>query len=122
VSPPAEKPCCAGHAAAHRADSAEATYTCPMHPQVLQQGPGSCPICGMALEPVAPHETPADDSELRAVRRKFWIAVVLCVPVLVTAMLPELLGLMMSPSVEWSLRIAQIVLTAPVVLWLAADY
>ena len=93
-----------------------------MHPQILQQRPGSCPICGMALEPLAPHETPADDTQLRSVRRKFWIAVVLCVPDLILAMLPELLGLNLTRSVAWSLRIAQILLTAPVVLWLAADY
>ena len=110
---------------AHRAapgKAGEAAFTCPMHPQILQQGPGSCPICGMALEPVAPHEAPADDSELRSVRRKFWIAVVLCVPVLAMAMLPEFLRLTISSSVAWSLRFAQIVLTAPVVVWLAADY
>ena len=93
-----------------------------MHPQIVQQGPGSCPICGMALEPVAPHEAPADDTELRSVRRKFWIAVVLCVPVLAIAMLPDLFGLTTSASVAWSLRIAQIVLTAPIVAGLAADY
>lgn len=93
-----------------------------MHPQILQQGPGSCPICGMALEPLAPHEAPADDSELRLVRGKFWIAVGLCVPVLAIAMLPELLGLTTTRSVAWVLRLAQIALTAPVVAWLAADY
>jgi P-type Cu+ transporter len=97
-------------------------FTCPMHPRILQQEPGSCPICGMALEPVAPHEAPADDSELRSVRRKFWIAVVLCVPVLAIAMLPDVLRLATSSSMAWSLRLAQIALTAPVVLWLAADY
>lgn len=123
--------CCAGHGAAPApaaqvpaagSHGSAATYTCPMHPQILQQGPGSCPICGMALEPLAPHEAPADDAELRLVRRRFWLAVVLCVPVVSIAMLPELLGLTTTPSTAWSLRIAQIVLTAPVVLWLAADY
>jgi P-type Cu+ transporter len=94
-----------------------------MHAQIVQQGPGNCPICGMALEPLAPHETPPDDSELRSVRRTFWIAVALCVPVLAMAMLPEMLGMgSVAPSVAWSLRIAQIVLTAPVVVWLAGDY
>src|ERR1041385_5833295 len=51
-------------------------YTCPMHPEVRQLGPGSCPICGMALEPLLPEAT-EDDSELRKVRRKFWISLAL---------------------------------------------
>ena len=106
--------CCASHKTA--------TYTCPMHPQIIRQGPGHCPICGMTLEPVSPLEGPVDDTELRSVRRKFWIAVALCVPELAISMLPELLGLTMSEALAWSLRVAQIVLTAPVVLWLAVDY
>jgi P-type Cu+ transporter len=99
-----------------------ATYTCPMHPQIRQQGPGNCPICGMALEPLAPHEVPEDDSQLRTVRRKFWIAVVLCVPLLGMAMLPELFGWKTTTATAWALRIAQLVLSAPVVLWLGVDY
>jgi Cu+-exporting ATPase len=92
-----------------------------MHPQVRQEGPGSCPICGMALEPLIPMEGAAGDTEARSVRRKFWIAVALTVPELLVAMLPELLHLTMSSSAAWSLRMAQIVLTAPV-LWLAGEY
>ncbi|HEY6926593.1 MAG TPA: copper-translocating P-type ATPase, partial [Steroidobacteraceae bacterium] len=125
-------PCCVGNAVSSAAPRAHAqvtdshpsdvSYTCPMHPQIVRQGPGSCPLCGMALEPVAPHEAPADDAELRSVRRRFWVAVVLCVPVLAIAMVPELLGIATSASVAWTLRIAQVVLTAPVVIGLAADY
>ena len=135
----AEKSCCGhhhaggvgatGHGATLHAPKAVSpepangvTYTCPMHPQIRQQGPGSCPICGMALEPLAPHEIREDDSELRGVRRKFWIAVVLCVPLLGIAMLPELLGWKTTAATAWTLRVAQIVLSAPVVLWLGADY
>src|SRR5438132_4545187 len=68
-----------------------ATYTCPMHPQIRQAGPGSCPICGMALEPLIP---PAfdDDSDVRAVKRKFWICVALSVPVVAIAMLAHIMG------------------------------
>jgi P-type Cu+ transporter len=83
-------------------------YTCPMHPQIRQAGPGACPICGMALEPVAPAAT-GDDSEIRAVRRKFWISVVFAAPVMLVAMAPRL-------------RIIELLLSAPVVLWAAADY
>jgi Cu+-exporting ATPase len=75
----------------------------------------------MALGPLAPHEVPEDDSEVRSVRRKFWIAVALCVPLLGMAMLPELFG-WSTAAVAWSLRIAQIAVSAPVVLWLGADY
>jgi P-type Cu+ transporter len=120
---PAEaKSCCANHHSSSTPAGSATAYTCPMHPQIVRQGPGHCPICGMALEPVSPLEGPADDSELRSVRRKFWIAVVLCIPELAIAMLPELLGLKMSAAAAWSLRVAQIVLTAPVVLGLAVDY
>ncbi|HEY0724561.1 MAG TPA: YHS domain-containing protein, partial [Pyrinomonadaceae bacterium] len=55
-------------------------YTCPMHPQVRQLGPGSCPICGMALEPEMPAEQ-EDDREIRKVRTKFWIALAFTLPI-----------------------------------------
>ena len=129
--PGAESSCCGHHQGAATphapkiippASAADAIYTCPMHPQIRQQGPGSCPICGMALEPLAPHELPEDDSELRSVRRKFWIAVAVCVPLLGMAMLPELFGWKTTATAAWSLRIAQLVVSAPVVLWLGMDY
>ena len=53
-----------------------AQYTCPMHPQVIRDAPGSCPICGMALVPIA-GSGEADDSELRDLTRRFWIGTVL---------------------------------------------
>jgi Cu+-exporting ATPase len=66
-------------------------YTCPMHPEIEQHGPGSCPICGMALEPKSVSALAADDdSELRDMTRRFWLAAVLAVPVLLLAMLPML--------------------------------
>src|SRR5712675_1616971 len=49
-------------------------YTCPMHPEIIRDGPGSCPICGMALEPVVPTAEDADNPELRDMRRRFWVA------------------------------------------------
>jgi Cu+-exporting ATPase len=93
-------------------------YSCPMHPEVRQDKPGACPKCGMDLEPQrveADHED--DDSELRAMTLRFWVAVVLGLPVFVLAMLP-MLGV---PIDRWignrqSLWL-QFVLSTPVVLW-----
>lgn len=93
-------------------------YTCPMHPEVKQDRPGTCPKCGMDLEPAhvqTDHE--GDDPELRAMTRRFWVSVVLGLPVLLLAMLP-MVGV---PLDRWighraSLWI-QFVLSTPVVLW-----
>jgi len=92
-----------------------------MHPQIRQAGPGSCPICGMALEPEMPTAT-EDSSELDAVRRKFWIATALSVPVVVMAMLPHLLDLHFSAGAAQMLRYLELLLTLPVVLWAGFDY
>jgi Cu+-exporting ATPase len=91
-------------------------YTCPMHPEVRQVGPGSCPICGMALEPelVRPDEGPSP--ELVDMRRRFWIGVVLTVPVLVLEMGAHLVGLGHVVNQQTSNWI-QLVFATPVVLW-----
>ncbi|HWU76694.1 MAG TPA: heavy metal translocating P-type ATPase [Rhodanobacter sp.] len=68
------------------------SYTCPMHPEVQQMGPGSCPKCGMALEPMMPSPGEDGDGELTAMTRRFWWLVVLTVPVFALAMGPHLLG------------------------------
>jgi len=67
-------------------------YTCPMHPEVQQVGPGHCPKCGMALEPMMPSAEEDDGGELRAMTRRFWMLVVLTVPVFLLAMGPHLFG------------------------------
>ncbi len=72
-------------------------YTCPMHPQIRQVGPGTCPICGMTLEPLVPTEV-EDESELRSVKRRFWISAALSVPVVVISMLPHVIDLHLSKS------------------------
>jgi Cu+-exporting ATPase len=96
-------------------------YTCPMHPEVRQIGPGHCPKCGMALEPLMP--TPIeDDSEIRSVRRRFWITLALALPVMVIAMVPHFLGKVLDPGVAWTLRMSELVLSTPVVLWAAMPY
>jgi P-type Cu+ transporter len=98
-----------------------AIYTCPMHPQIRQDGPGNCPICGMALEPMMPADV-EDDSGIRRVRTRFWFALAFAVPVTVIAMVPHLLGLQLSATGAYALRTAELLLSTPVVLWAAADY
>ena len=92
-----------------------AIYTCPMHPQVRQVGPGACPICGMALEPVTVTIDPGANAELADMSRRFWIGLGLAAPVFVLEMGGHL-GLMrfVTPQVSnW----IQFVLATPVVLW-----
>ena len=90
-------------------------YTCPMHPEVRQVGPGSCPICGMALEPeLVSADTPANP-ELAYMNRRFWIALVLTIPILFLEMIPHITGISFVPA-NWSNPL-QFALATPVVLW-----
>ncbi|MGH6702684.1 MAG: heavy metal translocating P-type ATPase, partial [Bradyrhizobium sp.] len=99
---------------------AGAIYTCPMHPEVRQVGPGSCPICGMALEPEQVSLDQARDPELIDMTRRFWIALVLTVPVFVLDMGGHL-GLVSAMAAPWSNWIS-LVFAAPVVLWAGAPF
>src|SRR2546428_12082136 len=78
--------------ALHAEGAADAIYTCPMHSQVRQIGPGHCPICGMALEPLIASADEGDSPELRDMTRRFWIALVLTPPVVALGMGGHLLG------------------------------
>ena len=89
-----------------------AIYTCPMHPEIRQVGPGSCPICGMALEPEAGGDE--DGGELADMTRRFWISLVLALPVVAIDMGGHF-GFWHSSG--GAARLAQFVLTTPVVLW-----
>jgi len=115
----------AGHAHHHHpsppskqaaSPSEGAEYTCPMHPQVRQIGPGHCPICGMALEPVLATESTGESPELRDMTRRLWIATALTAPVFALEMgghlidLHHLIGQQLS---NW----IQLLLGTPVVLW-----
>ena len=91
-------------------------YTCPMHPEVRQVGPGSCPICGMALEPVLVSLDAGPNEELIDMTRRFWIGLVLTLPVFVLEMGGHLLGLEHLISQRTSNWI-QMLLATPVVLW-----
>ena len=93
-----------------------ASYTCPMHPEVVRNAPGDCPLCGMALVPIA-GTGEADDSELRDLARRLWVGVALSIPLVVLAMSPmigihELFGLQ-PRSRGW----VEFALGTPVVLW-----
>ena len=95
-------------------------YTCPMHPEVRQVGPGACPICGMALEPEQVSLDDAPDPELIDMTRRFWIALALTLPVFAIEMGSHL-GLMHLVPPGWSNWIS-LVLASPVVLWAGAPF
>ena len=90
-------------------------WTCPMHPQVRRPGPGSCPICGMALEPAAPTLEEGPNLELIDMARRFWVSTALSLPLLVLAMGHELFGWTLLPTRASTL--VQLGLATPVVLW-----
>ena len=81
-------------------------YTCPMHPEVMRDQPGSCPKCGMALEPVIATATDAPNPELVSMSRRLWTCAVLTLPLLATMFVH-------TPAIGW----AQLALATPVVLW-----
>ncbi|MGA7197073.1 MAG: heavy metal translocating P-type ATPase [Roseiarcus sp.] len=91
-------------------------YTCPMHPQIRQVGPGNCPICGMTLEPETMAADTGPSAELIDMTRRFWIGLALAVPVMALEMGGQLTNLHMWLSPETSNWI-QLVLATPVVLW-----
>jgi Cu+-exporting ATPase len=92
----------------------QARYTCPMHPEIVRDGPGSCPICGMALEPMDVFAEVEADPEYDSMRLRFWVSTALSLPLVVLAMFGELLGLRLAPGV---LHWIEFVLATPVVLW-----
>lgn len=97
-------------------DPQDVTYTCPMHPEVLQQGPGTCPKCGMALEPVVSTGEEGENPELTDFRRRFWVGLILTLPVFALEMGSHIFGVHKFISPETSVWI-QLVFATPVVLW-----
>ena len=106
-----------GHSKKKKATT-NAVYTCPMHPQIKQEGPGNCPICGMTLEPFVAEVGEEDTEELDDMTRRFKVSTVLALPVFILAMaadlapslLPEWLSMSMVQWIEFALA-------TPVVLW-----
>jgi Cu+-exporting ATPase len=97
-------------------DQSQVEYTCPMHPQVRQMGPGNCPLCGMALEPVLATAQTGASPELLDMTRRFWIGAALALPVFVLEMgghLVDIHHLIAQQASNW----IQLLLATPVVLW-----
>jgi Cu+-exporting ATPase len=93
-------------------------YTCPMHPEIIRDGPGSCPICGMALEPLTVSLEEEENHELKDMTRRFWIAVALAIPVFALGMSDLIPGEPLQQLVPMkTLQWLQLVLASPVVLW-----
>jgi Cu+-exporting ATPase len=93
-------------------------YTCPMHPEVEQDHPGACPKCGMTLEPKTIGDEEHEHRETRSLSRKFWIALVLTIPVLFLAMGHAIPGLHADSFVPKRIeKWIELVLTTPVVVW-----
>jgi Cu+-exporting ATPase len=100
------------------ADSAKTEYTCPMHPEIVRDAPGSCPVCGMALEPRTVTLEETENTELTDMSRRFWVAVVLTLPLLAIGMSDFIPGANVErllPMRDWNW--IELALATPVVLW-----
>lgn len=98
--------------------SSDAIYTCPMHPEIKQKGPGSCPICGMALEPLIAND--AENEELKDMTKRFWMAAAFTIPLFVISMGDMLPGNPISQMLSYELRLwLELILALPVCLWSA---
>lgn len=106
----------------NRKSMADTKFTCPMHPEIVQEGPGSCPICGMDLEPVDVSLDDAHADELKRPIVKLAVATVLTLPLLVVAM-GEMVGLRLFAELPGHTeRLIQLALSAPVVVWVGGDF
>jgi Cu+-exporting ATPase len=103
-----------------KAAPADTQYTCPMHPEVVRDAPGACPICGMALEPMVPSDEPSE--ELTDFTRRMWISAAAAVPLVILTM-GELVAL---PVRDWighqTASYLEFVLATPIILWAALPF
>jgi heavy metal translocating P-type ATPase len=102
------------HAATPPTDTQKIRYTCPMHPEIVQIGPGSCPICGMALEPMDIVAGEQADPEYDLMRKRLWVSAALSLPLLVISMAGDALGLRIDPGLKNGI---ELLLASPVVIW-----
>ncbi len=96
-------------------------YTCPMHPEIVEDGPGSCPICGMALEPMTVSREKPENEELKDMTRRFWGGLVFALPLFLIEMGGHLLGFHLPLSAR-AAGFLQLALATPVVLWSGAPF
>src|SRR5262249_50238459 len=96
-------------------------YTCPMHPEIVRDGPGFCPICGMALEPlVATGDAAETNPELRDMARRFWVAAALLIPLLFVAMSDMIPGQPLVGVLSAGQRsVLELLLAVPLCTWAA---
>ena len=121
----AKPACCSGHERPGPRPSpvAGAKYTCPMHPEVVQDGPGTCPLCGMALEPIMPTRDDGPSAEERDMKRRFWVSAILAAPLVAAGMGEMAAGVHLDHVLPAGLYAwAQLTLAAPVVMWGGAPF
>ena len=105
---------------AHAQHGPAAQWTCPMHPEILRDAAGSCPICGMALEPLLPAGSAGESRELVDMRRRFWFATLLSAPLVLVAMSEMLFGEAVARVLSPQSRVlAELLLATPVCTWAA---
>ncbi|VTT99160.1 copper-exporting atpase : Cu2+-exporting ATPase OS=gamma proteobacterium Hiromi1 GN=TBH_C1459 PE=3 SV=1: YHS: E1-E2_ATPase: Hydrolase [Gemmataceae bacterium] len=124
ASAPVAGSCCHGHghdAKPARPAAPGSKYTCPMHPEVVTDGPASCPLCGMALEPMTPTAGPEDDSELRDMTRRFVVSAAFTLPLFVLTMAP-MLGASLPHALLEATNWIGLALSTPVVFWAARPF
>ncbi len=94
-------------------------YTCPMHPEIIRDEPGNCPICGMALEPVIVEAGDEEDAEYLDMKRRFWISSILSIPVFIVALV--LLGQVLEPRLAYGIvaAVSVLIIACPCALGLA---
>ena len=102
------------HEAPPPASAQNIRYTCPMHPEIVQIGPGSCPICGMALEPMDIVAGEQADPEYDSMRKRLWVGAAFSLPLLVLSMAGDALGLHFAPGLKNGV---ELLLASPVVIW-----
>jgi Cu+-exporting ATPase len=116
LNPPKHDPAVIHSAMGALPEAAEGTiWTCPMHPEIRRDGPGTCPLCGMALEPLEPSLDEEANPELIDMSRRFWVSAALSLPLVALAMATELFG--WEPLPMRTLTWVQLALATPVVLW-----
>jgi P-type Cu+ transporter len=102
------------HQAPAQAASRMIRYTCPMHPEIIQIGPGRCPKCGMALEPMDMVAEGPADPEYESIQKRFWVGVALSLPILLLSMFGEALGMHLAAGTKNAI---ELLLATPVVFW-----